>query len=203
MKKIITTLACLTFVSQHVFATKYTIVTSGFTYSPATVNAAIGDTISIAASTTHPLVQVDQANWTTNTPTPLGSGWGTKTSTYTFTIASANTIYYGCANHMASMGMKGLINVTTAGIKQVTANTYKATLFPNPAVNGEFTVKTENITDNGKVSIYNSEGKLMETYTLNAGIAEIKTKLPAGAYFYAVSINQKEVIRNKFLITNK
>lgn len=203
MKKIITSLVCLILISQHVFATKYTVVTSGFAYSPATVNASVGDTISIVGSTTHPLVQVDQANWNANTATPLSGGWGTKTSTYTFTISSANTIYYGCANHMASMGMKGQINVTTAGIKQFGANTYKATLFPNPAVNGEFTVKTESMTDNGKVSIYNTEGKLMETYSLTSGVAEIKTKLPIGTYFYAVTINQKEVFRSKFLITTK
>jgi plastocyanin len=203
MKKIITSFACLLFVSQSLFATKYTIVTSGFTYSPATVNAMVGDTISIAGSTTHPAVQVDQTNWNANTPTPMAGGWGTKTTTYTFTLVSTGTIYYGCANHMASMQMKGLINVTATGIKQIAATTSKATLYPNPATNGEFTIKLDNSSANGKVTLYNIEGKLLETHTLTAGVAEIKTKLPAGVYFYSISINQKEVLRDKFLITDK
>ena len=203
MKKIITTFACLLFISQSLLATKYTIVTSGFTYSPATVNAIVGDTISIAGSTTHPAVQVDQTNWNANTPTPMAGGWGTKTTTFTFTASAPGTIYYGCANHMASMQMKGLINVTTSGIKQITADVSKATLYPNPVVNGEFTVKLDNSTANGKVILYNIEGKLLETYTLTAGIAEIKTKLPSGVYFYSVTVNQKEILRDKFLITDK
>jgi xyloglucan-specific exo-beta-1,4-glucanase len=204
MKKIITTFACLIFISQSLLATKYTIITSGFTYSPATVNAVVGDTISLAASTTHPAVQVDQTNWNANTPTPMAGGWGTKSATFTFTITSPGTIYYGCANHMASMGMKGQINVASAGIKQVAANnSIKATLYPNPATNGEFTVKLDNNSANGKVTLYNIEGKLLETYTLTAGIAEIKTKLPAGAYFYSVTVNQKEILRDKFLISDK
>lgn len=204
MKKIIISFACLIFITQSLMATKYTIVTSGFTYSPATVNAVVGDTISIAGSTLHPAVQVDQTNWNANTPTPMAGGWGTKTTTYTFTVASVGTIYYGCVNHMASMQMKGLINVAAAGIKQViSSNTSKAILYPNPVVNGEFTVKLDNNTANGKVTLYNLEGKLLEAYTLTAGIAEIKTKLPAGAYFYSVTINQKEILRDKFLISDK
>ncbi|MFI5141965.1 MAG: T9SS type A sorting domain-containing protein, partial [Bacteroidia bacterium] len=203
MKKIITTLACLIFITQSLMATKYTIVTSGFTYSPATVNAMVGDTISLAASTTHPAVQVDQTNWNANTPTPMAGGWGTKSATFTFTITSPGTIYYGCANHMASMGMKGQINATAAGIKQVSSTTTKAALYPNPVTNGEFTVKLDDNSTNGKVALYNLEGKLLETYTLAAGIAEIKTKLPAGVYFYSVTINQKEILRDKFLISDK
>jgi ABC-type sugar transport system substrate-binding protein len=133
----------------------------------------------------------------------MAGGWGTKSATFTFTITSPGTIYYGCANHMASMGMKGLINATATGIKQIAAGNIKATLFPNPVVNGEFTVKLDNNTANGKVTLYNIEGKLLETYTLTAGIAEIKTKLPVGAYFYSVTINEKEILRDKFLISDK
>ena len=203
MKKIITTFACLIFITQSLFATKYFIAPSGFTWSPATVNAIVGDTISIAGSTTHPAVQVDQTNWNANTPTPMAGGWGTKTTTYTFTVTSPGTIYYGCQNHMASMQMKGQIVVATIGIKQVATNKNKATLYPNPVVNGEFTVKLDNNTANGKVTLYNIEGKLLETYNLTAGIAEIKTKLPAGAYFYSVTVNQKEILRDKFLISDK
>ncbi|HXU27619.1 MAG TPA: T9SS type A sorting domain-containing protein [Bacteroidia bacterium] len=203
MKKTITLFACLIFITQSLLAAKHTITISGFAYSPISVNAVVGDTISIAASTTHPLVQVDQTNWNANTPTAMAGGWGTKTITYTFTVSTPGTIYYGCVNHMASMQMKGQINVTTASVKQIAATTNKATLYPNPTTNGEFTVKLDNNSTNGKVTLYNLEGKLLETYILTAGIAEIKTKLPTGAYFYSVTVNQKEILRDKFLITDK
>lgn len=203
MKKIITILACSLFITHGMFATKYTITISGFAYSPATVSALVGDTVSIAASTTHPLVQVDQTNWNNNTPTAMAGGWGTKTTTYTFVITTTGTIYYGCVNHMASMGMKGQINVSSSGIKQITSTNGKAILYPNPAVNGEFSVKLTNSTANGKVVLYNMEGRLLETYTLTAGIAEIKSKLPMGSYFYGVVVNEKEILRDKFLISDK
>src|ERR1700757_1386239 len=143
--------ACLIFISQSLLATKYTIVTSGFTYSPATVNAVVGDPISLAASTTHPAVQVDQTNWNANTPTPMAGGWGTQTSAYTFTITTVADIYYGCANHMSTHQMKGMITVTSVGITSYNAG-YAISLYPNPVINGEFTVKAEGFSgSNGKV----------------------------------------------------
>ena len=203
MKKIITTLVYLIFVSQGLKATIHTINISGFAYSPANITATVGDTVIIAASTTHPLVQVDQANWNSNTPTAMAGGWGTKTSAYTFTVSTVGTIYYGCVNHMASMGMKGQISVVVTGVKEVSRIAVKTILYPNPVINGEFTIKAENITTNGKVVIYSIEGKLIETYILTNGVVEINSKLPTGEYFYTIVINQKEISREKFLITNK
>lgn len=191
------------FACNFVFATKHTIVTSGFTYSPATVNAAVGDTVSIAASSLHPLVMVSQADWNTNTPTPV-SGWTNKTTTYTFEITVAADIYYGCANHMATSQMKGKILVSSVGITKANVN-YGISLFPNPVTNGEFTVRAEGFNGvNGKVLIYNEEGKLMETHSLSGISTPVKTKLPAGIYYYDVMINNNKATRGKFVnVTGK
>ncbi len=201
IKKNTITLALLLFAAfQTAFATNITIVTSGFTYSPSTVTGAVGDVVTISASTTHPLVQVDLTNWTANTPTPMGGGWGTKTANYTFTITVTQDIYYMCANHGAN-GMKGKILVPSVGIMQATAAAYNISVYPNPVVNGEFTIKAEgnNFTD-GKVMVYNEEGKLVETHILSGVSTPIKTKLPSGVYFYAVLIGNTEMKRAKFLV---
>jgi len=187
---------------QTALATKITIITSGFTYSPASSSGAVGDTVTISASISHPLVEVDQTNWNANTPTPVSGGWGTKTTTYSFTIASPSNIYFMCQNHGMN-GMKGMINVTGAGLSQSAAVTNSISLFPNPVTNGEFTVKAEgySLTD-AKVVIYNTEGKLMETHLLTGVSTPVKTKLPVGAYFYNVMIADKQVNRGKFVVAS-
>lgn len=203
MKKSTLTLAILLFMAvQTVFATKHTIITSGFTYSPATTNAAVGDTVSISASVSHPLVMVSQADWNTNTATPI-SGWVNKTATYSFVITVVADIYFGCANHMSTAQMKGKITVTSVGINQVSAAAYKVALFPNPVTNGEFTVKTEGYTTGSasKILIYDTEGKLLETYNLTAVETPVKTRLSSGVYFYDVMVNSKQVHRGKFLVS--
>lgn len=201
MKKTTTLLAVLLFAAfQTAFATKYSIAPSGFTWSPATVNAVVGDTISIVASGTHPAVQVDQSTWNANGATPLAGGWGTKTATYTFVIAAATDIYYVCQNHV-SMGMKGKILVTATGVNQVSAPSLAVSLFPNPVTNGEFTLKAEGYAANGKLLIYDTEGKLVETHSLTSVSTPIKSKLSSGVYFYDVIINSKPVYRSKFLMS--
>jgi plastocyanin len=99
------------------FATDHTIVTAGFTYSPSTLAAAIGDNVTIVASGNHPTTQVSQETWDGNGTTPLPDGFGTNTSSFTFTIEEAGTIYYVCDNHVGA-GMKGQINVSTVGVDE-------------------------------------------------------------------------------------
>ena len=202
IKKTTLTLTLLLFaVFQTAFSANINITTVGTAYSPSVSVGAIGDVVTIAASSVHPLVQVDQTNWNANSPTPMVGGWGTKTASYTFTITTVGDIYYGCANHMASMGMKGMISVPASGIMQATASAYNISAYPNPVVNGEFTVKAEGYNGNdGKILLYSEEGKLMETHNLTGAATLVKTKLPAGVYFYTVMIGNKEAKRSKFLV---
>ncbi len=200
-KKTTTTLAILLFMAfQTAFSTNYNIIIQGFSYSPNSLTANVGDVITIAASGTHPLVEVDQPTWTANGTTPKVGGWGTMTTSYTFTITVAADIYYTCQNHGAN-GMKGMITVSSTGISQTTAAAYNISLYPNPVANGEFTVKVEGYsTASGKVMLYTEEGKLIDTYTLTGIETPIKTKLPAGVYFYSVMIGTEAVQRNKFVV---
>ncbi len=87
----------------------YIGITSMNTYTPDLLFATFGDTITINASSQHPLVQVDSSTWLSNGTTPSSSGWGTQSLSYTFVISSTDDIFYTCAIHG---GMKGRINVS-------------------------------------------------------------------------------------------
>ena len=90
-------------------ANHYFITISGNTYTPHLLFAIVGDTITISASNTHPLVQIDSSVWLSNGTTPSASGWGTQYSNYTFVISSTDDVFYTCAYHW---GMKGKIVVS-------------------------------------------------------------------------------------------
>ncbi len=113
-------------------ATDISISISGFTYSPSNVTATVGDQITIDASSTHPLVQVDEATWTASGNTPLAGGWGVKTSSYTFSPSTPGTIYFVCQAH-SSIGMKGKIVVQPATVlRDESSDVMNISLFPNP-----------------------------------------------------------------------
>lgn len=201
MKKIYSVLL-LSILAIGMKATSYTITTSGFSYSPATLTVTVGDVVTISASGSHPLAEVSQATWNAAGTATLSTGFGNKTSAYTFTITSANDIYYVCTNHV-SMGMKGMITVSTVGVKEVTDAVSNISLFPNPAKN-QFSVKF-NSTDNGNVSakIYSICGQEIESLVMNkefnSGVTtlnfDLQNRIPAGVYFVQLNYNSKKVTR--------
>ena len=201
MKKSTFAIAFFLFVAyQTVSAANINIVIVNTSYSPASVNATVGDVVTIQANASHPLVQVDQTTWNANGSTPMSGGWGTMTTDHTFTITTTGDIYYVCSAHVG-MGMKGMITVSASGISQVTAAAYSINLYPNPVTSGEFTVKAEGYTgSDGKVMIYNTAGQLLESHTLSGVSTPVRTRLPAGAYMYTVMVGTQEVHRSKFVV---
>jgi len=59
-------------------AATFSVNISGFSYSPASLTVAVGDVITIQASGTHPLVQVDGATWNAGGTSSVTGGWGVK-----------------------------------------------------------------------------------------------------------------------------
>lgn len=183
-------------------ATSYTVSISGFAYSPASLTVTVGDVVTISASGSHPLAEVSQTTWNANGTTTLSTGFGTKTSNYTFTITSASDIYYVCTNHV-SMGMKGMITVSSVGVKEQNDMIGNISMFPNPAKD-KFSVKF-NSTENGTVSakLYSICGQEVESLIVNkefnAGITtlnfDLQNNIPAGVYFVQLNYNSKKVIR--------
>jgi plastocyanin len=112
----------------------HTITTSGFTFSPDSVSATVGDTIIFNVNfSTHPLRQVSSATWAANLPTQLSGGFSASSgSTFRVVMTQPGVIYYVCAMHVASSGMKGRIFVSAAnGIENITS--VAALPYPNPS----------------------------------------------------------------------
>jgi plastocyanin len=183
-------------------ATSYTVTISGFAYSPATLTVSVGDIVTISASGTHPLAEVSQTTWNANGTATVSTGFGNKSSDYTFTITSATNIYYVCTNHV-SMGMKGMITVSTVGVKEQNDLISNISIFPNPAKD-KFSVKF-NSTESGNVTakLYSVCGQEVESLVANkefgAGVTtlnfDLQNNIPAGIYFVQLNYNSKKVIR--------
>lgn len=80
-----------------------TIGIEGFAYNPSSCKISVGQSVSIAASPTHPLRGLGTGNPITATPT---------TTTQSYTFSTAGTYEYECTAHSAQ-GMKGSITVVS------------------------------------------------------------------------------------------
>ena len=111
----------VSFTLSSIAQTTHTITNSGFTYSPDSLNANVGDQVTFNTDfSMHPLHEVSSATWAANGSTQLPGGFSATTgNTATFTMTQAGTRYYVCANHV-SLGMKGRIFVSsTSGIENI------------------------------------------------------------------------------------
>jgi plastocyanin len=175
-------LSSLLFLCQGLFATNHIITISGFTYSPSTLSANVGDTINISATNSHPLIQVDSTTWHANGTTPLSGGWGTKSSDYTFVITQAQDIYYICQFHVG-MGMKGMISVsgTTVGLSKNELNK-QINIYPNPGK--DIIYIDSRISD--RIEIFNVLGKLVFSSKLTSKLLSVKASEVGSAGNYLV-----------------
>ena len=186
-------------------ASNISISISGFTYSPSTVLATIGDEITIEASSTHPLVQVDEATWTANGNTPQADGWNVKTSSYTFSPSAPGIIYFVCQAH-SSVGMKGKIVVQAATVlKDESTDILNISLFPNPVQT--FGLLRLNVPEESRISatVLNILGvpvKVVVPTTPLQGENEYSfdvADLPTGTYVMVVTDDRKKHYQ-KFLV---
>jgi len=148
------------------FATTYTI-TNGFNvFTPATVNALVGDTIIWNLAVSHDVVEVDQSTWAANGNTPMSGGFSLPNGggQYVIQAGDVGTIYYVCSPH-ASMGMKGRIFVGTLGLE----NQNSISMQIMQSVQDQFIKLTVNGPTTGKVMVdmMNLSGQVVKTTSLN------------------------------------
>jgi plastocyanin len=202
MKKLVILFGVFAALTIPVNATKYTIVINGFSYSPALVTAHIGDTITIEASTFHPLVQVSEATWNSDGTTPLTGGWGIKTSSYTFTATKAETLYFVCEVHV-TFGLKGRVTIVpSSGISEPSANQLVVLVYPNPMTSTGTIRLSSYGTNPVSVMVFGINGQLEKDlssspFNLN-GESYYQfdaSTLSGGNHFVLVSDGQKKVVR--------
>jgi plastocyanin len=96
--------------SAPVFATKHTITNSGNRFSPATINAVVGDEVEFKLTNDHNAVEVSKSTWDAGGSASNG-GFQLPFGGGSITLTKAGTFYYVCEPH-AELGMKGSITVT-------------------------------------------------------------------------------------------
>jgi plastocyanin len=115
------------------YSETFNVTHVGYTYSPDSITAHVGDSVVFTLGQYHNMVEVDKSTWEANGNTPNG-GFALPFGGGVIVLVSADTIYYVCTPH-ASMGMKGKIivlpgTVTSFDVQNKSVNQLR--VFPNP-----------------------------------------------------------------------
>lgn len=211
MKKIFLCVFLLMIFTSFGYSKQYTITNSGFSFSPSTLTINVGDTVNFTLSSIHNAREVDQATWNANDNTSNG-GFTTPDGGGMVIFNQAGTIYYVCEYH-ASMGMKGIITVSSAtGINSASNSLpLKYILmqnFPNPF--NPSTIISYALPYESRVSlkIYDLVGRQLSELVNKvepAGFYNINfhpANLASGIYFYRIDATSADGQR-KFSSTKK
>jgi plastocyanin len=196
MKKLYVLIIILlfTFGSAPTFATTWTIVNSGFTFSPNVLTITLGDTVIFTLAGSHNAVEVSQATWLANGNTSNG-GFVVPFGGGQIIPNQVKTYYYVCQPH-ASSGMKGQIIVNNStGIPDPVAEDGILRLTPNP-VSSSVIIKTGLATGTpNQMKIYDLTGKsLLARQNVNTGDVLDVSTFRRGVYFIElVSDGRKRV----------
>lgn len=133
--KIILSLLLAVLLDSLASANTVIVTNSGNTFIPEEITIELGDTVLFNITSYHNAVEVSQSTWDANGTTPNG-GFDIAYGGGELVLNSTGTFYYVCTPH-ASLGMKGIINVTSTvtSLDQGTAeDNSKAALnvYPNP-----------------------------------------------------------------------
>ena len=155
---------------------------SGFSYSPDAITVNVGDVVIIEANTTHPLIQVSQANWNANNGILDGFS---SSSNYSLTITAGMagpTIYYGCSAHFSS-GMKGQITVNVvSGISENQIRPFNFTVYPNPVTADSWMNVSVKSAGRISITVYDINGRVIRHL--------IDQQVKAGEFTIAFPVNE-------------
>jgi plastocyanin len=199
MKKLIISFLLLSF-GTAVYCTTWQITNSGFTFSPATVTIITGDDVNFSLASIHNVVEVSQSTWTADGNTPLPGGFslpfgGGLLSSAQLTVG---THWYVCSPH-ASMGMKGIIIVSTSTGITENQQQLNISLYPNPAVD-LITIKTNSGLLNFPYFITDQAGRQVLSGKINSEITYLEIgQLKKGIYLFQIPGQKRQsfkVIKN-------
>jgi hypothetical protein len=128
-------------------------------------------------------------------PTPIIQSGVAIVKTYTnTTVTTPATNVASKTNTKIKTGgisvMDACLNVT--GIKQTATNKYQFAVYPNPG-NGNISVKTNNLSNNTQLTIYNQLGQLILTRQLTSELTNLSLDVNAGVYQIRI-LNDNELI---------
>lgn len=196
-------------ISNVSFSTVINITASNFLFSPASVNATVGDTIKWTRTNGNHTTTCDGSAGTSR---PAGAAsWDADLNgnnpTFTYILTVAGTYNYICVPHAPDMA--GTIIVSLSSVTQLTevAEGYNLSQnYPNPfnpTTNINFSIPAKS---NVILKIYNSIGKEVETLVngvLNSGNYKIDwnaSNFTSGIYYYRIQTNDFVVTRKMLLV---
>lgn len=168
----------------------FSVSTSGFTFTPATVTITVGDTVEFTQSGSHPAREVSLSTWNANGTTSNG-GFDNAHSGTKIKFTTVGTVYYVCSNH-ASSGMKGQIIVQAANTVDENAKNVSVTAYPSPVISDLNLVMELNQTENLSIEVYNVIGEQVyaqssASFAAGRNILQIDfSDFSNGAYFVKV-----------------
>jgi len=136
MRKILISLFLVSW-GTAAFCTTWTITnTASFTFNPASVTISLGDDVTFTLESMHNAVEVSQTTWNANGNTPLPGGFSVTFGggSVSSAMLTAGTHWYVCSPH-ASLGMKGIIIVSTSTGITENQSQINISVYPNPASN--------------------------------------------------------------------
>jgi plastocyanin len=115
------------------FSKTWVVTSPGFTFSPATITIALGDSVRFQIDGIHSVVEVSVATWNNNNNTPL-PGFSTPFGGGLILPdqLTEGTHFYVCMPHAGS-GMKGMIIVENTTAIQDLSDTDFLKVYPNPS----------------------------------------------------------------------
>ncbi len=175
------------------YSTIINVGVANFQFSPANINATVGDTIKWNWMNGSHTTTCDGTNGTSR---PSGasqwnSGMNSGTPVFTYVLTAAGSYHYVCLPH--SPDMAGNINATISSITQVTELALSYGLsqnYPNP-FNPSTSIKFS-VPNSSSVTlkIFNTNGQEVQTLVnenLNAGSYKVDwnaVNFPSGVYYY-------------------
>lgn len=172
-------------------ATIHNIGFNGNSYNPSLLEAVVGDTVNIPASTMHPAIQTTKADWNSGNNQASVLGWGKKTANFQIVLNNVDTIYYMCENHGPS-GMKARIIVyATGSIKEGANLQFPKVGFTNP-IEGNKLNLIGSFAIGDDIRIYNTQGQLLFTQTIDPESPQMILPLQLGTYYLRIRTQNGE-----------
>lgn len=187
MKKTLLSLILAAGLSLAYGQTSHSIGNAGNVYIPDSIMANVGDTVIFNVGPTHPTAQTTQSTWLANGTMAMAGGFDFQNGAGSFVIASTQTLYYVCQNHVASDNMKGRIFVQNPASSPEDILT-EVSIFPNP-VEDALGMKMKYDRDLKDISIIDMGGKTVKRLSLTAGALEHSfdvSDLKAGSYILKI-----------------
>lgn len=171
---------------------KYTVVASGGSFTPSSLNINPGDTVQWNNISGFHNVNGTQITYPSN-PESFGNGPASTPWTYTYVFNTVGTYGYNCDVH--GTGMSGIINVQVGTTINEVKNDKLISVFPNP-IHEFFSINLNKPYQN--VLLYDITGGLVKKF--KPSDKYFVNDLSKGVYILSVEIDEFNKIDEKLII---